>query len=153
VTDPGSRSTSTSGEQQAVTSAFALGWQVAELFHSPVHEEPAVSPSLDDLKKEASKPSNAGQKQLPGLSAIRPAMRAVVSAERIQTLAEQLCPMPQGGTDPLDGAPQKVLDVLKNPDRKHDGVLEAVLTLHCQLLYALSVADFRLGRPTDSVEP
>lgn len=43
-------------------------------------------------------------------------------------------------------AQSDVLTALTDPDRSRDATLDAVFTLHCRLLEALTVADFRLGK-------
>jgi hypothetical protein len=64
-------------------------------------------------------------------------------SEQIQVLAVAL----------LTSPPPVVLDaladagrLLADPDRDRDTTLDAIFTLHCRLLEALTVADFRLGK-------
>jgi hypothetical protein len=112
-----------------VCAAVALGWQVAQLFHSPVHQGPVSDPPREE--------------QLPGRSEFPPASRSMWLSEQIQVLAVAL----------LTSPPPVVLDaladvrrLLADPDRDRDTTLDAIFTLHCRLLEALTVADFRLGK-------
>ena len=43
-------------------------------------------------------------------------------------------------------AKSDVLAALTDPDRRRDATLDAIFTLHCRLLKALTVADFVLGK-------
>jgi hypothetical protein len=112
-----------------VCAAVALGWQVAQLYHSPVHRGPVSDPPRSD--------------QLPGRSDFPPASRSMWLSEQVQVLAVGLLTTP----------PPVVLDALGNvsqlladPERERDTTLNAIFTLHCRLLEALTVADFRLGK-------
>jgi hypothetical protein len=109
--------------------AVALGWQVAQLFHSPVHRGPACDPERGD--------------HLPGRSDFPGASQSTWLGEQIQSQMGLLV----GEVPPvLAGAMSDVLTLLTDPDRSRDATLDAVFTLHCRLLEALSVADFLLGK-------
>jgi hypothetical protein len=82
---------------------------------------------------------------LPGLSELPRATNEVILAMRIKTLATQLCPV-VNGVDPLQGTPADLVNLLSQSGRHRDAVLDGIFNLHCQLLEALSVADFRLGK-------
>jgi len=114
-----------------VCAAVALGWQVAQLFHSPVHDGPAEDPRRDE------------HDHLPGFTRFPCASRSKWLGEQIQSQMKTL----------LDTPPQAVLDSMTNvltaladPHRRSVTTLDAIFTLHCKLLEALTVADFRLGK-------
>jgi hypothetical protein len=116
---------------QGVCAAVALGWQVAELFHSPVYEGSASDPRWVEHER------------LPGLSRFPGASQSKWLGEQIQSQVTTL----------LESPPQTVLDALArvltalaDPHRSPSITLEGIFTLHCRLLEALTVADFRLGK-------
>ncbi len=114
-----------------VCTAIALGWQVAELFHAPVHRGPAAAPELTD--------------RLPGRSDFPGATQALWLGEQIQTQVLALFPaLP--GESPLAVQLADVLAVLRDPGRRREVAREAIFGLHCQLLEALSATDVRLGK-------
>ena len=109
--------------------AVALGWQVAQLFHSPVHRGPARDPGRGD--------------HLPGRSDFPGASQSVWLGEQVQSQVQQLMASPpQVLMEALAGA----LAALTNPDRSRDATLDAVFTLHCRLLESLTVSDVLLGK-------
>ena len=109
--------------------AVALGWQVAQLFHSPVHRGPAGDPGRGD--------------HLPGRSDFPGASQSVWLGEQIQSQVQQLMASPPRVLmEALAGA----LAALTNPDRSRDATLDAVFTLHCRLLESLTVSDVLLGK-------
>lgn len=109
--------------------AVALGWQVAQLFHSPVHRGPACDPGRGD--------------HLPGRSDFPGASQSVWLGEQVQSQVQQLMASPpQVLMEALAGA----LAALTNPDRSRDATLDAVFTLHCRLLESLTVSDVLLGK-------
>ncbi len=117
-----------SGEDR-VCAAVALGWQMAALYHSPVHRG-----SVED-------PPRAGR--LPGYSGFSPATHARWLGEQIAATAGRLV------TDPpqaLREALSATLAWLEAADREREATLSAIFTLHCRLLEALNVTDFRLGK-------
>jgi hypothetical protein len=114
-----------------VCAAVALGWQVAQLFHLPVHHGPAEDPRRGE------------HDHLPGLARFPCASRSKWLGEQIQSQMKTL----------LDTPPQAVLDSMTNvltaladSHRRSVTTLDAIFTLHCKLLEALTVADFRLGK-------
>jgi len=112
-----------------VCAAVALGWQVAQLFHAPVHRGPVTDPPRGD--------------HLPGRSEFPGASQSVWLGEQIQAQAQALlCPPPPVVLDAL----ADVRAVLADPGRAPGATLDAVFTLHCRLLEALTVTDFRLGK-------
>jgi hypothetical protein len=121
-----------SAGDRGVCDAVALGWQVAQLFHSPVYRGPATDP--ERAKRLGHLP---GRAEFPGAS------QSAWLGEQIQSQALALLKTP----------PQAVLDALSyvstlltDPGRSREATLDAVFTLHCRLLQALTVADFRLGK-------
>ena len=117
-----------SGEDR-VCAAVALGWQMAVLYHSPVHRGPVEDP-----------PRAA---RLPGYSGFSPATRARWLGEQIASTAGRLVTdPPQALTEALSAA----LAWLDAADRERETTLSAIFTLHCRLLEALYVTDFRLGK-------
>jgi hypothetical protein len=109
--------------------AVALGWQVAQLFHSPVHRGPAGDPGRGD--------------HLPGRSDFPGASQSVWLGEQIQSQVQQLMASPP---QVLMEALADALAALTNPDRSRDATLDAVFTLHCRLLESLTVSDVLLGK-------
>ena len=112
-----------------VCAAVSLGWQVAKLFHSPVHGGAAADP--------------ARGARLPGISGFPDATRSKWLAEQIDATVAALLPMPPGAV--MDALGQ-VISLLGDDGRRRDTTLDAVFTLHCRLLESLTVADFRLGK-------
>ncbi len=112
-----------------VCAAVALGWQVAQLFHSPVHRGPAADPPRGD--------------HLPGRSEFPGASQSLWLGEQIQALAQLLLrPLPPVLLEAFSDA----WALLDDPARTRDATLDAIFTVHCRLLEALTVADFRLGK-------
>jgi hypothetical protein len=118
-----------SEESWGVCAAIALGWQVAQLFHAPVHRGPADDPPRGD--------------HLPGRAEFPGASQSTWLGEQIQSQAQTL----------LEKPPPIVLDALSDvralltdPSRAREATLDAIFTLHCRLLEALTVEDFRLGK-------
>src|SRR3984957_11684479 len=107
----------------------ALGWQVGQLFHSPLHPGPACAPRGGD--------------PLPGGPDSPAASQSVWLGEQIQSQVQQLmASLPQVLMEALADA----LAALTNPDRSRDATLDAVFTLHCRLLESLTVSDVLLGK-------
>jgi hypothetical protein len=109
--------------------AVALGWQVAQLFHAPVHRGPANDPERGD--------------HLPGRSEFPGASQSTWLGEQIQSQIGALLARPP---QVLSEAMSDVLAVLTDPGRTREATLDAVFALHCRLLEALTVADFLLGK-------
>ena len=102
---------------------------MAQLFHAPVHRGPASDPGRGD--------------HLPGRSEFPGASQSVWLGEQIQSQLERLLATPP---QVLTEAMSDVLAVLTDPHRSRDGTLQAIFTLHCRLLEALTVSDVLLGR-------
>jgi hypothetical protein len=118
-----------SSTDKDVCAALALGWQVAQLFHSPVSEGPVVDPNVGD--------------HLPGRSLFPDATKSKWLGEQIQSQVTTLLrPTPPAVMEAL----ADVLAALDDPDRQRETTLEVVFRLHCRLLEALTVADYRLGK-------
>jgi hypothetical protein len=118
-----------SSGDQGVCAAVALGWQMAQLFHSSVCTGAAEDPIRGD--------------HLPGRSGFREASKSKWLGEQIQSQVTTL--LPQASPAVL-AAMANVLTALDDPDRTPDATLDAIFTLHCRLLEALTVADYRLGK-------
>ncbi|HEX4255651.1 MAG TPA: hypothetical protein VH089_11215 [Streptosporangiaceae bacterium] len=112
-----------------VCAAVSLGWQVAKLYHSPVHAGAAADPRRGP--------------RLPGISGFPDATRSKWLAEQVDATVAALLPMPPG---PVTDALGRVIGLLGDTGRSRDATLDAVFTLHCRLLESLTVADFRLGK-------
>ncbi len=118
-----------SGDRARVSAAIALGWQMAKLYHSPVHKGPVTDPRPEG--------------RLPGLSGFSAAAHSKWLGEQIAATAARLVLVPpQALLDALD----VVLGLLESEDRDRDATLGAIFTLHCRLVEALNVTDFRLGK-------
>jgi hypothetical protein len=118
----------TSGNAR-VCAAVSLGWEMAKLYHSPVHAGAAGDPARGG--------------RLPGISGFSGATRSKWLAEQIDANLTSLLPMPPGSVMEALGT---VIGRFGDDQRHRDETLDAVFTLHCRLLEALTVADFRLGK-------
>lgn len=118
-----------SSGDHGVCAAVTLGWQMAQLFHSPVHEGPVADPQRGD--------------QLPGRSHFSGASQSKWLGEQIQT---QLKPLLQTPPQPVLDTMAEVLTALDDPSRSRETTLDAIFTLHCRLLEVLTIADYRLGK-------
>jgi len=112
-----------------ICTAVALGWQVAELYHSPVHQGAVTDPPR--------------RERLPGRSDFPGATQSRWLCEQIETNATALLPAKPPA---LDDALSAALTVLADPQRDRSATLAVVFTMHCRLLQALTVADFRLAK-------
>jgi hypothetical protein len=124
----------TSVEKPMITDverAFALGWQLAELFHSPVHQSPVEY-------------GEAGNR-LPGISELAPPNRSVLLARQIES-GILVLHLPDQPNDPPPSS-KEVENLLRaDPPRSRTEVRQAILELHINILEILTVADFRLGK-------
>ena len=116
-------------ESWGVCAAVALGWQVAQLFHAPVHRGPATDPPRGD--------------HLPGRAEFPGASQSTWLGEQIQSQAQTLLEKP---AQVVLEALSDVRTLLTDPGRNREATLDAIFTLHCRLLEALTVEDFRLGK-------
>ena len=117
------------GTRPGIGCAVALGWQVTQLFHSPVHRGPARDPVRGG--------------HLPGRSEFPGASQSVWLGEQIESQLQQLLPVPP---QVLMEATADVLAALTDPDRSRYATLDRIFTLHCRLLEALTVSDVLLGK-------
>ena len=118
-----------SWDRARVSAAVALGWQMAKLYHSPVHKGPVTDPLQEG--------------RLPGLSGFSAAAHSKWLGEQIAaTTARLVLVPPQALLDALD----VVLGLLASENRDRGATLGALFTLHCRLVEALNVTDFRLGK-------
>lgn len=115
--------------EQGVCAAVALGWQVAQLFHSPVCTGPAADPPRGD--------------HLPGRSRFPDASKSKWLAEQIQS---QVTTLLQPPSPAVMEAMSSVLATLADPGRIPNRTLDTIFSMHCRLLEALTVADYRLGK-------
>ena len=121
-------STAGTSTTEAVTAAFALGWQMARLYGSQLSSN--AEPKLDD--------------DLPGLSGL-PAASGVIlglaqadaGIERLGTFLESRTVLPTTEAARAEIAKDR---------RGRDAIRRAILDLHVQLLIALTAADYRLGK-------
>ncbi|MGA2828700.1 MAG: hypothetical protein ABSF03_21570 [Streptosporangiaceae bacterium] len=118
-----------SSDKARVSAAVALGWQVAKLYHSPVHQGPVADPRQDG--------------RLPGFSGFSAVTHSKWLGEQIAATAARLVTAPPPA---LLRALGVVLGCLGTESRDRDAILGAIFTLHCRLLEALTVTDFRLGK-------
>ena len=102
---------------------------MAQLFHSPVHRGPASDPQRGE--------------QLPGRSHFPGASLSKWLGEQIQSQLTTLLPVPPAAV--LE-AMAEVQTALADPARSRGTTLDAIFTLHCRLLEALTIADYRLGK-------
>ena len=116
-------------ESWGVCAAVALGWQVAQLFHAPVHRGPAADPPRGD--------------HLPGRAEFPGASQSTWLGEQIQSQAQALLQQP---ARVVREALSDVRALLADPGRDREATLDAIFALHCRLLEALTVEDFRLGK-------
>lgn len=112
-----------------VCAAVALGWQMATLYHSPVRRGPVCDPPRG--------------KRLPGHSDFSPATRSMWLGEQIAATTAYLLPAPPPDLHEALGA---VTASLAAEDRSRQATREHLFVLHCRLLEALTVADFRLSK-------
>ena len=112
-----------------VCAAVSLGWQMAKLYHSPVHRGAAADPDRGA--------------RLPGISGFPDATQSRWLGEQIDATLTGLLPMPAGAIMDTLGT---VIGLLSAGQRHRDETLDAVFTLHCRLLESLTVTDFRLGK-------
>src|SRR5260370_19898588 len=97
-----------------VCTAVALGWQVAELFHSPLQHGPVTDPVRGE--------------RLPGRSAFSAATQSKLLGEQIQTHLTALLPArPQ----PLSDALAATVNALTNPGTDPKTPFDAVFTPPC----------------------
>src|SRR5260370_40725190 len=93
-----------------VCTAVALGWQVAELFHSPLQHGPVTDPVRGE--------------RLPGRSAFSAATQSKWLGEQIPPHVTALLP---AGPQPLSDALAAAGDAPPNPGRDPQHTLDAVL--------------------------
>jgi hypothetical protein len=108
-----------------VTTAFAVGWQMAELYRP------------QRLRRHESQPDD-----LPGLSALAETDRIEILVDQIQAGVNKLKPSIEGSGLPLPDLGDLRGAIAKSqPERA-----VAVLELHRHLLGTLTATDFRLGK-------
>jgi hypothetical protein len=109
-----------------VSIAFALGWQVAELYRPPDQR------TIDGQDDE----------DLPGLGALAPQVRIEILVDQIQAALSALRETIQRA-----GLPTIDLDALRASLLQDEQARrQAVGTLHGQIIGSLTAADFRLGK-------
>ena len=113
-----------------VEGVFALAWQVAQLYHSPVHETPIGHGQPQD--------------RLPGISSLMEAEQSLLLAREIGAGIRRLLPEREGGR-PQPSTTNLEAQLSGFPRNGHT-VKQAIWDLHIELLEGLTVADFRLGK-------
>lgn len=118
------------GDQSDVEQAFALGWQVAELYHGPKFEGlPGIG---------------AAQARLPGFSALSTSERALLLARQIGGAIAILLPTPRHPTtDPSTTHLESLMNT-NPPDSA--SIHNEIWKQHIRIFEALNVRDFRLGK-------
>jgi hypothetical protein len=117
-----------------VSAAFALGWQMAELYRP--HPREPIRYSWPSRRRP-----EPLDKDLPGLGSIGDDQRVGILVDQIQAAVNKLKdPIAQAGLDALD------LTALKASVGKDDRLPAAVFALHLKLQGELTAADFRLGK-------
>jgi hypothetical protein len=130
--NPSPTAGSQSDEQPAadprVSAAFALGWQIAELYR-PGRRRRASPATPDDL---------------PGLGVVGDGERAAIAAKQVQAALTQLRdPIAQAGLAQPDPTPMvESTREGADPDLRRP----AVLVLHRELLGTLTATNFRFGK-------
>jgi hypothetical protein len=114
-----------------VEQAFALGWQVAELFHSPIHEKSVGYGEFGE--------------RLPGVSQLILAERSLLLARQIES-GFLLLNIPIQPNHPAPSTKNVEGLLRSDPPRNRPEIRQALWDLHIDLLEALMVADFRLGK-------
>jgi hypothetical protein len=110
--------------------AFAVGWQVAQLYHSPVHESPTGHGKLSP--------------RLPGRSALPEAEQSLLLARQVEGGIQALL-MDLTGS-PLAAAIASAEGLLRGVPRIPVAVQQAIWDLHVEAFEALTVKDFQLGK-------
>jgi hypothetical protein len=115
-------------EDPGTAVAFALGWQVAELYSDPHHNRPEARPAPDDL---------------PGIGRLTEAQRTDLGLRQIDAGLHRLLPRIElaGLTPPDTGALRAAFE-----DSGGEDLRKVVLALHTDTLKTLTAADFRLGK-------
>jgi hypothetical protein len=116
--------------ERGVSSAFVLGWHVAQLFHSRI-------------------PGSAARRQtglgkLAGIAELNPLARARLLLAQVQADLWQTWRLLDRDQHQPDPGP--VHSLLEADTRSPGEVRSAVAALHEELLMALTAADFRLGK-------
>ncbi len=113
-----------------ISEAFAMGWQIAELYHSPV---PTQRPS----------PADSPPEHLPGLSGLHSLQRTLLVIEEILAGAEKVLPTI---SDELNAAISALKSGLPAAAGQEKDARNLMLNLHVALLTALTAANYRLGK-------
>lgn len=115
---------------EKVSLAFAVGWQMAEVFHGPI---PVQRPSI----------LQAAPDHLPGLSGLHELQITDLHIDQVTHGLDQLL-------DPADTEVQQALANVRTHLPAGSGqegeILILIANLHLAILSALTVADFRLGK-------
>ncbi len=114
-----------------VQRSFALGWNMAQLFHGEI---PSSTPRGT---------TGAGGK-LPGISDLDPLARVRLLLSEVVVGVHRVCTFRDEGLPALDLRPLETLFGARS--RKPDDVRSAMTALHRTLLAYLTAADFRLGK-------
>jgi hypothetical protein len=121
-------------EDPDVAIAFALGWQVAELYRDPHHERPDTRPLPEFLPGTGS--LTESQRTDLGIRQIEAGLHRLSARIDVAGLsAPQVAPLRDAFAGAADPATGKPVDLRT-----------CVLALHRETLETLSAADFRLGK-------
>jgi len=113
-----------------VEGAFALAWQLTQLYHSPLHKTPIGHGELAD--------------RLPGRSALPDAEQSLLLARQVGAGIRKFLPTPEGQRASI--STDNVERLLAGYPRNPTAIRQAIWDLHVDLLEALTVVDFQLGK-------
>jgi len=117
-----------------VAVAFALGWQVAELYRDPHHLRPDTRPLPDNL---------------PGIGSLTESQRTDLGLRQLEAGLHRLLPrIGVAGLTVPDTVPlRKAFEGAPDPETNQPADLRTrLLPLHVETLETLTAADFRLGK-------
>jgi hypothetical protein len=115
---------------QDVVTAFAVGWQMAELYHAPI---PTQRPPVPTTPPD----------HLPGLSAFHPLQVTELHLGQVTEGTKSL--IATAGTD-VERALSDLQAGLPAGAGKENATRLLIATLHTEVFSALTIADFRLGK-------
>jgi len=119
------KSTPPNAANPRASDAFALGWQMAELY-----------------RPQSRRRAEAADDDLPGLGSLGDRDRMEILVDQVQVQATRLGePIHQAGLPPIDIGPLRT-----SLDEGEPAHTDAVRALHRQLLGSLTAVDFRLGK-------
>ena len=112
--------------------AFALGWQVAELYRDPHRLRPDTRPPPDDL---------------PGVGALNESQKTDLGLKQMEAGIHRLLPrISLAGLAPPDIAAIRLAFANDGEAPERDDLRASLVSMHTAILETLSAADFRLGK-------